>query len=106
MAVDSRLFDHDPITGVTEMFHYDDVTDTVTLELIQRVDERVYQAQYNAHSDHKATAWKGDWHKVASIPLVVYEDLRRQGIVDDDAAFKRWLNDRDNRVFRTKPGHV
>jgi hypothetical protein len=24
--------------------------------------------------------------------------------VDDPAAFKRWLNDPDNRFFRTSPG--
>ena len=39
--------------------------------------------------------------KVASIPLVVWNDLQKKGITRDKAAFKRWLNDPDNKFFRT-----
>jgi hypothetical protein len=45
-----------------------------------------------------------DVNKVASIPLNVYYDLKRRGIADDPKKFKQWLNDRDNRVFRTRAG--
>jgi hypothetical protein len=45
-------------------------------------------------------------HKVASIPMNVYFDLKEKGILDDPAALKRWLNDSDNRFFRTKAGRV
>jgi hypothetical protein len=38
---------------------------------------------------------------VARIPLVVWRQLQRLGITQDRAALNRWLNDRDNRVFRT-----
>ena len=48
----------------------------------------------------------GEWSKVASIPLNLYYDLKRQGIVDDPARFKKWLNDSDNRFFRTRGGRV
>lgn len=48
----------------------------------------------------------GEWSKVASIPLTVYHDLKQRGIVDDPARFKRWLNDPDNRYFRTRGGRV
>jgi hypothetical protein len=34
----------------------------------------------------------------------VYYDLKRRGIADDPKKFKQWLNDRDNRVFRTRAG--
>jgi hypothetical protein len=34
----------------------------------------------------------------------VYYDLKRRGIADDPAALKKWLNDGDNRVFRTREG--
>jgi hypothetical protein len=36
----------------------------------------------------------------------VYYDLKRRGIIDDPAAFRAWMNDPDNRVFRTRPGRV
>lgn len=51
--------------------------------------------------------WKGDWHRVASIPLNVFHDrladASRQG---DDAYISRFLNDSDNLAFRTRGGRV
>ena len=45
-----------------------------------------------------------DVNKVASIPLSVYYELKRKGIADDPKGFRKWLNDGDNRVFRTRAG--
>jgi len=50
-------------------------------------------------------------NKVASIPLTVIDDLNKQGIMRgfhilDEKRFRHWLNERDNRVFRTRPGVV
>lgn len=38
---------------------------------------------------------------VARIPLVIWRQLQRLGITNDEKALNRWLNDRNNRVFRT-----
>jgi hypothetical protein len=38
---------------------------------------------------------------VARIPLVIWRQLQRLGITNDEKALNAWLNDRDNRVFRT-----
>ena len=49
---------------------------------------------------------------VASIPLVVVEQLAKQGIMSptgdivDHVRFKRWLNNSDNRAFRVWTGTV
>lgn len=49
--------------------------------------------------------WKRTGYvKVASIPAVVAADLKRKGILDDPAQLKAWLDERDNRVFRTDDG--
>lgn len=51
--------------------------------------------------------FKGDWHKVASIPLNVYYNQLHQASLQDDKAFiSRWLNDSDNAAWRTKEGRV
>ena len=42
-----------------------------------------------------------DTVKVASIPLVIWRQLQRLGITNDEQALFKWLNDPDNRVFRT-----
>ena len=66
------------------------------------------KAQFNA-IDEKAK-W-GEWTKVASLPNVVVDDLNKQGImrgfaVLDEKRFRSFLNNPDNRFFRTRPGQV
>lgn len=43
---------------------------------------------------------------IAQIPMVVYEDLMKSGIADDPVRFKKWINDSENRNFRTSGGNV
>lgn len=51
--------------------------------------------------------WAGDYHQIASIPLNVFHDqlaeASRQG---DDKYISRFLNNGDNRAWRTKEGRV
>ena len=66
------------------------------------------KAQYNQTDER--TRW-GDGQLVADIPFAVIEDLNRQGIlrgfaVLDQKRMKAWLNNPDNRFFRTRPGRV
>lgn len=99
----SRVLSNDPETGIVELFHYDETTDQVTLETIQRVDSLVEQNK-SLHNEYTSLDRFGDMTRVASIPMSVYFSLKKQGIVDDQKALRRWLNDPDNRFFRTRPG--
>ena len=38
---------------------------------------------------------------VARIPIVIWRQLQRLGIAQDEKRLNAWLNDRDNAVFRT-----
>lgn len=60
------------------------------------------RTEYNANEGER---W-GDMKKVASIPLDLYWDLKKRGIIDDKQKFRAWLNDPENRYFRTFPGRV
>ena len=102
--MDRKLFNKDPVTGITEYFSYNDSDDTFTIETEQDVSG-IVGANKRAYNDASKN-WKGDMHKVASIPMNIYMDLQKRGIIDDEAAFKRWLNDPDNQYFRTRPGRV
>ena len=44
---------------------------------------------------------RDDITKVASIPVVVWQRLVQTGVAHDQQALNAWLNQRDNRVFRT-----
>ena len=66
------------------------------------------KASYNS-IDERAR-W-GNGQLVADIPFPIIEDLNRQGIlrgfaVMDQKRMKAWLNNPDNRFFRTRPGKV
>jgi hypothetical protein len=71
------------------------------------------KAQYNQRSEK--TGW-GDSpldakNKIASLPLEIIETLNVMGImrgfyIIDQNALKKWLNNPDNRVFRTRGGQV
>lgn len=53
------------------------------------------------------TGWAGDYHHVASIPLNVYYDQLHEASQQQDERFiSKWLNDADNRAWRTKDGRV
>lgn len=98
-----RIFDTDPLTGITRYWHLKDTGEFV-IETEQKIN--VDQANLRArNATDKHTKW-GDVSRVASIPLSIYYDLKRRGITDDPKAMKRWLNDPDNRAFRTREGTV
>jgi hypothetical protein len=106
--MDSRILASDPITKAQTIFHgHNDDAGSYTIEETQDVTDLVEQnrAQYNS-VDERA-GWKGNMHRVASIPLVTFFDLWKKGyfrgnkLSKDD---KRWLNDSENRFFRTRPG--
>jgi hypothetical protein len=100
----TRDFDSDPVFGIRRLFHYDADSRTFTIETQQDVQDIVEwnRAEYNEYTSPKF----GTMRKVASIPLPLYYELKRRGIIDDEAALKRWLNDPDNRFLRTAPGVI
>lgn len=42
----------------------------------------------------------------ARLPVPIYEDLKRRGIIDDEEAFKRWLNSADAAPWRVWQGQL
>lgn len=57
-----------------------------------------------------ASGWKGDYHRIASVPMqLLYDEnlgLNKAIQQGDDRHLSRWLNDGDNRAWRTKDGRV
>jgi len=101
---DWTLFDHDPEMGRTiwrldqdGMTHF-----RIDFEVAKTLEQN--KADFNVAQ----TSWKGDWHRVASIPHNIlhgsgFEEANQQR---DKKWVSNWLNDPDNRAWRTKPGKV
>jgi len=63
----------------------------------------IVEACKRAASNFTGTSKTG-FTRVASIPNVVVQRLMQTGIWYDEKAMNAWLNERDNRVFRTDDG--
>ena len=98
-----KVIDTDPTTGISHVFYFDDATDEVTITAEQEVAGVL---EHNKRAFNDAPERYGEWTRVAQIPLSIYYDMVKTGKIRDDAYMKRWLNDPDNRFFRTRPGVV
>lgn len=98
------LYDYDFQTG-RQVWRLENPDGSTTFRTDYPVQDTidVNKAQRNlARND-----WKGDYHHVASIPLnVFYDQIAEAHSHGDDKYVSRWLNDSDNRAWRTKDGRV
>lgn len=107
-----RPFSTDPLNGIVRYYHDDTANDQFIIETVQDVQPILDRAKAQRDQTSRNTPWQDGMQKVASIPLAVLSSLVDKGILDkngrvqDMAAFKRWLNDPDNRAFRTREGRV
>lgn len=85
----------------------------IIIETRQDITDIIEQNKKEYNSFDERSRWSDHvfGNKVASIPLTVIDELNKQGImrgfaVLDEKRFRAWLNERDNRVFRTRTGVV
>jgi len=85
-------------------------------QLIIKQEQNITDIIEANKADYNATDSKASWgdtlnNRVARIPLVVFAELEKQGItrgftIIDMKRFKDWLNNPENRVFRTRAGRI
>ena len=100
-----RILSANPATRTVEYFHAAG-DGQWHIEKVQDVEDIAEAAKARFNNTDERAKWGNGMTHVATIPNVVYWQLEKQGITRDAKAFKRWLNERDNRVFRTRPGRV
>lgn len=99
---EGRLLHGDEGDGIVATFHYDYTNDMVTIASTQDVAPLldVNKALFNDFDER--ARWGRDINQVASVPLVLYDKFRKLTQPERRA----WLNDPDNRYFRTRPGRI
>lgn len=111
MSEDIRLFDRDPFTGITEYMIYDNDTGDFQIQTQQDVEPLIEYNKSLHNATEKHTRY-GELTRIASWPAVITMELAKQGILSmggailDEKRFRKWLNDRDNKAFRTREGTV
>jgi hypothetical protein len=98
------LFDHDHQLKRT-VWRRENPDGSSTFRTDYQVDDTI-EANREARLS-ASSGFKGDWHRIASIPLnTFYDELAQASLQGDDKFMSRWLNDADHRAFRTKEGRV
>ncbi|MCH9712623.1 MAG: hypothetical protein K0U20_08385 [Proteobacteria bacterium] len=110
------ITDYDSFSGVAEQYKKDQMTGKIQITKTQDVS-KIFSANAAEQNAIGNGNWKGDMHKVASIPLVVCEqwtnELKAMG-AESTSPFhnsnRRFLiaklNDYNNSKLRTKSGRL
>ena len=99
----TRTVTSDPIAKRRVRYHDDG--DGYVLETQQDVQHIVDKNLARQALIDENASW-GEMAQVAEIPLTVWGELVRNGIANDEKALRKWLDDPDNRFFRTRPGNL
>jgi hypothetical protein len=104
MAWKRRLLEYDPVLKRQTWFEFDEhemkqrLVETWDVRPIIEDNKRKYAA-----TDERA-GWKGDMHRIASVPLpVAHEWMKKTNNGKDQKAVAKLLCDPDNRYFLTRP---
>lgn len=97
------IIDFNETTRIGHYYHYDRETgeSRITVEQECAPITEFNKLQYN--QDHGSF---GEMAPMARIPLAIWHEWIRTGKDRDPVFVKRWLNDPDNRFFRTRPGRI
>jgi len=104
--MEKRIFSEDKDLGITRYWHYNNETDEATIQTQQDVTDIIEENKQEFNMVDERAGWKGEFHRVASIPMSIYAKLKSEGKLDDQEYMKRWLNSDENRFFRVRPGKV
>jgi hypothetical protein len=104
-----RHFDHDPVYGMDEVFHFDEGTGDVSIESRADVEPILDNNKRLQNDGTNGFTPSRDMKRIASIPNVIIEMWRNQLGVDlfnkdHEPAIKRLLNDPDWQYLRTSHG--
>ncbi len=85
----------------------------VIVQTVQDVSDIVERNKQEFNSYDERAKWSDDLYgnKIGSVPFTVIDDLNKAGIlrgfhVIDHTRFALWLNNPDNRAWRTRPGVI
>jgi hypothetical protein len=105
--MDSRLLDIDPVIGASTILHIDD--DKIVAEERQDVEALLDSATRRFNSFDERARYANALNHIGFIPLNIFFEIRHRARGDkqeEQRLMREWLNDRDNRKFRTRPGRV
>lgn len=102
--IDRRILTRDTGACTIEMFNYNLDTGDIVIEHVQDVEAIKKYATARFNDVDERAPWKDNFNHVADIPLIFLQI--HPELMYDNKALKKWLNDPDNRAWRTRPGRL
>ena len=91
---------YDSLTGTRQQMHF--TTDNkIVLESTVEIDQLAERNKEIRNDISRTDKLPDGMVKVASIPMVLYMDLRQRGILGDKAALRKWLATDEAAAYRT-----
>jgi hypothetical protein len=91
---------YDGLTGTRQQMHF--TTDNkIVLETTVEIDEIAERNKAIRNEISRTDKLPDGMVKVASIPMVLYMDLKQRGILGDKAALRKWLATDEAAPYRT-----
>lgn len=95
---------YSPNKRVTKTIHADtDRPDEFTVHTRENLDPLIAHCQARRES---LVAHKDGLVPVAEVPMFIVEQAMAEGWFNDDSAWRKWLNNPDNRCFRVWEGQI
>lgn len=110
--------DANSTSTIKTKMHIDESDNKYHFEDVQDIEPIIEENKKETNLGNDALKFKGElgkhagMTKVASIPLIVVQQLAQKGImtnagaIKDKIRFKKWLNDPDNSVFKLYNGKI
>ena len=95
----SFTLSYDSLTGTLQKFHITS-DQKLVFETTCEIDTIAERARAERNETSR-TQKSGDMVKVASLPMMVYLDLKQRGILDDRPAMRKWLSSEEAQPYRT-----
>lgn len=96
--MNKRVLRNTAADGTEEWWHTDGVY--IMIEYVQPTDAIIAENKQKEASFNRSGK-RGNLVHQAELPAHLYWDLYSKGIIEDREAFKRFLNDPDNKYLRT-----
>jgi len=105
----TRKFNETPEQAIKRI-HHEDADGDVTIHTEQDVTQ-TFAVNREDFKDRAGTRYDQFQNHVARIPTAIYYDLVKRGIIDEvndpeGDQLRVWLNDPDNRAWRSRPGRI
>lgn len=98
--IQTRLFEHNAEFGYTKWWHYDPDTDEAWIET--KWDLEAYGEIAKDGQNNDTGRFNDGMHRVAQIPMALYQKLKTQGVFDDKRAFRRWFQSDEAAPFKLR----